>query len=212
MVGEQQENVKRSKEQIMADILNNPQYQETDQDGGDVVIPEEANLMSEEMATARMREVLREMFPYGDEQYIAITMKEMEGYNTKNFDYAAGGDPNGNFLRVASILSFYPGIRMDDPRAVAIIYLLKQLDNVLWSLSRGFEGKLEDIDSRLLDIHVYAKIARVLNNRLKAGDCVEYPVSGGPTRATMLEDIRRIVREEAEGSFMPDENGQGAGS
>ncbi len=178
--------------------------QETDQE--DVVIPEEANPMAEEMASASIGEMLREMFPYGDEQYIAITMKEMEGYNTKNFDYAAGGDPNGNFLRVASILSFYPGIRMDDPRAVAILYLLKQLDNVLWSLSRGFEGKLEDIDSRLLDIHVYAKIARVLNNRLKAGDCVEYPVSGGKDKSTMLEEIRRIVREEAEFGFEPDEN------
>ena len=40
---------------------------------------------------------------------------------------------------------------------------MKQLDQVCWSLSRGYEGVVEGLDPRFADIHVYAKIARVLN-------------------------------------------------
>ena len=163
----------------------------------DVVVSEDLTPpMTEEAIKGALGDTLHEMFPHGDGMFIDITLEEMEGYNRKNFDYAAGGDPNGNFLRVASMLSFYPGLRMDDPRAVAVVYLMKQLDNVLWSMSRGFEGDLENIDSRLFDIHVYAKIARVLNKRLKNGQCIEYPVHGGPTRESMIEEINRIVADQ----------------
>jgi len=45
---------------------------------------------------------------------------------------------------------------------------MKQWDQVLWSLSRGFEGKIEGIDPRLFDIGVYVKITRILNLRMQA--------------------------------------------
>ena len=163
---------------------------------GDVLIPEEANPMTEEAVQNELGSTLHEMFPHGDDLFIDITLEEMKGYNEKNFDYAAGGDPNGNFLRVASMLSFYPGLKMGDPRIVALVYMMKQLDNVLWSLSRGFEGDLENLDSRLFDIHVYAKIVRVLDTRLKGGECLDYPVVGGPSRESMIEEIQRIVSEQ----------------
>ena len=119
------------------------------------------NDMSEEEQESFLR-IMKTMFPDGDPFYMTITVKEMAKYSEKNFDYAGGGDPNGNFFRVASILSNYPNLDASHPVVIALIYALKQLDQVLWSLSRGFEGKIEGLDSRLVDIHIYVKICRVL--------------------------------------------------
>lgn len=94
-----------------------------------------------------------------------ITEEELELYEAKNKDYAGGGDRNGNFNRVASILSNYPQLKASDNRVVCLIYLLKQLDAVLWMLNEGYEGEVENIDSRLTDIHIYAKICRLLGDK-----------------------------------------------
>ena len=91
-----------------------------------------------------------------------LTCEELEFYEKKNEDYARGGDPNGNFRRVASVLSNYPGLDLSDPVVVAMVYLCKQLDAVLWMKAMGYEGEIENVDSRLKDVHVYAKIARTL--------------------------------------------------
>ena len=50
---------------------------------------------------------------------------------------------------------------------IALLYAMKQLDQVFWSLSRGFEGRIEGIDERLTDIHVYTKIVRVINAHMR---------------------------------------------
>ena len=115
-------------------------------------------------------EKLREQFGHGDPEFMAITIDEMKMYNAKNKDYAGGVagdtvDPNGNFNRVASIFSMYPGLGLGDPRVIAMTYAMKQIDQVLWSLSRGYEGNVEGLDARLADIHIYTKIIRVLNRR-----------------------------------------------
>jgi hypothetical protein len=94
--------------------------------------------------------------------YEELTQKEIELYKAKNKDYTKGGDPYGNFNRVASILSNYPKLDLAKPSVVCMVYLLKQLDAVLNMLSEGYEGEVETIDSRLTDIHVYAKIARLI--------------------------------------------------
>ncbi|KKL92634.1 hypothetical protein LCGC14_1882750 [marine sediment metagenome] len=112
--------------------------------------------------------LLQERFPHGDPLFLELTLAELDGYSAKNYDYAAGGeDPNGNFNRIAQILRLYPGLNIADPRMIAILYAFKQLDQVLWSLSRGFEGRIEGIDERLTDIHVYIKIARAINAHMK---------------------------------------------
>ena len=94
--------------------------------------------------------------------YEELTKQELELYRKKNEDYAKGGSPFGNFERVASILSLYPKLNLAQPRVVAMVYMLKQLDAALWMLSEGYEGEIENIDTRLTDVHVYAKLARLL--------------------------------------------------
>lgn len=117
--------------------------------------------------TDTMRAYIKEHFPNGDPTYIDITIEEMILYNAKNGDYAGGGDdPNGNFNRTAKFFEMYPNLRMSDPRVVALNLMMKQLDQVLWSLNRGYEGKVEGLDPRLADMHVYAKIARTINRHM----------------------------------------------
>lgn len=118
------------------------------------------------------REVLDQLvadhFTNGDPEFYNITADELEMYNVKNRDYAGGGDdPNGNFNRVSKFFAMYPDLKLSDPRVIALTYMMKQLDQVLWSLHRGYEGVIEGLDPRLADIHIYAKIARVINRSMK---------------------------------------------
>ncbi len=94
--------------------------------------------------------------------YEELTQQELELYQKKNKDYTQGGDSFGNFKRVSYILSLYPKLNLSNPQIVAMVYMLKQLDAALWMLSEGYEGEVENIDTRLTDVHVYAKIARLL--------------------------------------------------
>lgn len=116
-------------------------------------------------------EVLHKLYPNGDTKFVEMMYEEMELYNRKNYDYAAGiagqeVNPNGNFDRVAAWFAMYPGISLSDARVVCLSYIMKQLDQVAWSLSRGFEGKVEGLDPRLQDIAVYTNILRVINARM----------------------------------------------
>ena len=96
--------------------------------------------------------------------YQDLTKDELALYNKKNKDYTGNqGDKYGNFKRVSSILSLYPDLKLSDPRVVCLTYLLKQLDATLWMLNQNYEGKVENIDSRLQDVHIYAKICRLLS-------------------------------------------------
>uniref|UniRef100_A0A6M3JZL2 Uncharacterized protein n=1 Tax=viral metagenome TaxID=1070528 RepID=A0A6M3JZL2_9ZZZZ len=87
----------------------------------------------------------------------------MELHSEKNHDYAQGGDPLGNFKRVATILGLYPNLRLSNPEVVALVYSMKQLDATLWMLSRGYEGSVENVGTRLGDVAVYTKLARILH-------------------------------------------------
>jgi len=94
--------------------------------------------------------------------YKGLTEEELKLYLQKNKDYTQGGDEFGNFKRVSCILSLYPKLSLSDPQVIAMVYLMKQLDAALWMLSEGYEGEVENIDTRLTDVHVYAKIIRLL--------------------------------------------------
>jgi hypothetical protein len=100
---------------------------------------------------------------HGHPLFRDITEKELALHDAKNKDYAQGGDPLGNFKRVSVILKQYPGLRLSDPTVVAMVYAMKQLDAALWMLSKGYEGQVENVDTRLTDVHVYAKLARILH-------------------------------------------------
>lgn len=99
---------------------------------------------------------------HGHPLFYQLTEQEIQLHSSKNKDYAQGGDPLGNFKRVSAIKRLYPGLPWDSPVGVCLGYMLKQLDAAFWMLAKGYEGEVENIDSRLVDVHVYAKIARIL--------------------------------------------------
>jgi len=103
--------------------------------------------------------ILKEACPYGHKEFIPLLIKTAQLHSDKNHDYAAGGSPLGNFERVAAILDLYPDMELDDPVVVMMIYMLKQLDAVLWHLNTDIKHKVEGPISRLEDIHVYSGLA-----------------------------------------------------
>jgi hypothetical protein len=117
----------------------------------------------------KIKEELKREFPHGHPDFIALTLEELDLHSKKNRDYSFGGNPLGNFTRVAAILSNYPNLKLNDPTIVALVYLFKQLDAVLWLLNTDREGQVEGVDERLKDIHVYAKLARILYKERKNG-------------------------------------------
>ena len=108
-------------------------------------------------------EELKEAYPHGHPHFVPITVRELQLHSDKNHDYAQGGSPLGNFERVSAILALYPDLKLGDQRVVALVYALKQLDAVLWGLSKGIVHKVEGLNSRLQDISVYAKIVMCMN-------------------------------------------------
>lgn len=94
--------------------------------------------------------------------YQELTKQELELYERKNKDYTKGGDPYGNFNRVSAIKRLYPKMDWASPIGTCLDYMLKQVDSAFWMLSQGYEGEIETVDNRLMDVHIYAKIARLL--------------------------------------------------
>jgi hypothetical protein len=111
-----------------------------------------------------IEEQLRERFTHGHPDFIEKCLAEIDLHNDKNFDYTAGGDPLGNFKRVANILSMYPNLDASDAAIVAMIYALKQVDAYLWSKSNGHISRCESPAARLRDISVYAKIIDIIDS------------------------------------------------
>lgn len=110
----------------------------------------------------KLLDELQRAYPHGHPAFAAMTFLELELHSNKNHDYALGGDPLGNFKRVGAILALYPGLRLDQPQVVALVYLLKQLDATLWGMAKGITHKVEGLDGRLADVSVYAKLVRCL--------------------------------------------------
>ena len=103
-------------------------------------------------------ETMRADHPYGHPDFIPLSLAEVTLHSDKNHDYAIGGPPLGNFERVGTILALYPHLNPADPKVVALVYLLKQLDAVLWGLDQKIEHKVEGLLPRLRDISIYAKL------------------------------------------------------
>ena len=112
---------------------------------------------------------LKKLFPNGDPGFIPMFVDLMQLHSDKNFEYAHGGDALGNFNRVAAILAQYPNLKLADPSVVCLVYMLKQLDAVLWQMNSGYEGKIEGIVRRLEDIVVYSGIDILLQERKIGG-------------------------------------------
>ena len=107
-------------------------------------------------------EKLRSEYPHGHPEFIPLALEEIRLHSDKNHDYASGGPPLGNFERAAAILKLYPDFPYDTPEGWAMLHVIKQLDAVLWGLSRRITHKVEGLEPRLGDISVYAKIVRCI--------------------------------------------------
>lgn len=116
--------------------------------------------MGNELETTK--KLLKEKFNYGHPDFVDITFDEMDLHSKKNKDYAKGGNSLGNFNRVSNILSNYPNLDLSQPKVVALVYAMKQLDAVLWMWSQKYEGEVEGVQDRLRDIHIYMKLIRIL--------------------------------------------------
>jgi hypothetical protein len=123
------------------------------------------------MSTAHetLAALLRKAFPHGHYRFVEIAVEECDLHSRKNHDYAAGGDPLGNFRRVAAILALYPGLDLNDPAIVAMIYALKQLDAYLWLKSNKHTPAVEGLVERLRDVAVYARLVRIMEEHSKTG-------------------------------------------
>lgn len=122
-----------------------------------------------EVATDHMRKA----FPHGHADFIPLLVQIADLHSRKNKDYAAsdlGLSALGNFERVARIFSIYEeagaGLKLSDPRVIALVYSFKQLDQVLFSIAIGREGAIEGNETRLQDDAVY-KLITILLNRAK---------------------------------------------
>lgn len=104
-------------------------------------------------------EAIRQAYPHGHPRFLPMLMEKAKLHSDKNHDYAKGGNPLGNFERVANILGQYPGLALSDPVVVMLVYALKQVDAVLWGFAQGIEQKVEGPIERLGDVLVYSGIA-----------------------------------------------------
>lgn len=111
-----------------------------------------------------IKKALHEIYPHGHQDYITNALDKIKLHSEKNRDYALGGDPFGNFIRVSSFFAQYPGLSLSDPAIVALIYMFKQVDAVLWALSQGHDQE-ESVDARWPDVVVYAGIIEIMLTR-----------------------------------------------
>jgi hypothetical protein len=107
---------------------------------------------------------LQDKFPTVYPKFLDLIIEELQLFEAKNHDYASGGKVTGNFDRVANNLAQYPHFPYNDPRGVAVIYMLKQFDSIMWGLSQGIQHKVEGISGRAADLSVYAKILQIIES------------------------------------------------
>lgn len=140
--------------------------------------------------------LVREHFPNGDPHFYQLLLEEASLHNAKNYDYAHGGDPLGNFIRCGKILALYPGLDLSHPAVYAATLLLKQLDAALWMMAQGHESQTgEGVDARWRDVGVYAKLVQCLLHRVnrpwpRASNIIATPLAGQASEATCDEALR----------------------
>ena len=105
---------------------------------------------------------LRAAYPHGHPDFIPDMVDIVRLHSDKNYDYAKGGDPLGNFDRTAAIMRLYPDFPWATAYGSATVQMLKQLDAYLWMQSAKTEAKVEGTDSRLRDIQVFAGLIRIM--------------------------------------------------
>lgn len=105
---------------------------------------------------------IRRAFPHGHWKFTELLLAEARLHSDKNHDYAKGGDPLGNFKRVAGIMQQYPGFPWASPVGTAVVQMLKQLDAALWMTAQRTEARVEGVAQRWMDVSVFAKLIPIL--------------------------------------------------
>lgn len=107
---------------------------------------------------------IRKSFPNGDPSFPSVMVSLAKLHSDKNKDYGGKESPYGNFERVSKLLEIYPLFGTDKylKAKVGLLYMLKQFDAVMNSLSEDRELSTEGISSRLNDIAVYAVLVELM--------------------------------------------------
>jgi hypothetical protein len=98
----------------------------------------------------------------GHPRFYELSQAECDLHAAKNHDYARGGDPMGNFNRVSTILGLYPDFQWQSPAGFAWLLMWKQIDAVMWAMSKGDAQRVESVQDKLMDISVYSKLIMIL--------------------------------------------------
>ena len=141
-----------------AQLSTNPTFPIPIETCCDQCCPETGLVSPEELV-----DIVRQHYPNGHPDFVPTIMKEIALHSKKNHDYASGGNPLGNFNRVAKVLEMYPNLKLSNPAVVALVYMMKQLDAVLWMLSNGHTAQVEGIAERMQDVSVYSKLVPIIN-------------------------------------------------
>lgn len=99
---------------------------------------------------------------HGHPRFYELLDELADLHSRKNHDYAAGGNPLGNFQRRGDLYSRYPGLNLSDPVVVALVDMQKQLDAALWFCSNGHTAGVEGKIDRLRDVACYAILAMIM--------------------------------------------------
>ena len=105
-------------------------------------------------------EVFQAKHPHGHPDFAKYLLEDIKLHSAKNFSYAHGGPPLGNFQRVANIMSNYPKFPIDKPKGVLYMNMMKQLDSIMWAMCNE---KTPPKDHEQ-DLTIYSGIARCMNN------------------------------------------------
>lgn len=108
-------------------------------------------------------EALRAVYPHGHPDFIPRLLEIIKLHSDKNYDYALGGPPLGNFERTARIMRLYPKFPWATDYGCATGQMLKQVDAFMWQAQNPtFQPKVEGGDARLRDIAVFAQLIAIM--------------------------------------------------
>lgn len=115
---------------------------------------------AESPATGTREELLSsELTSHGHPKFNEFLYSEMKLYSLKNKGYAGGGQPLGNFTRAAKIMENYPNFPVHTAEGMAMMYVMKHFDAIMWALATGRRAP----DESLGDISVYMNLIRCMN-------------------------------------------------
>lgn len=137
----------------------------------------------------KIAQELKSVFPWGHPDFIPRMLEIIELHALKNFDYAHGGNPLGNFTRTAAIMQLYPKFPWATDYGCATVQMLKQLDAFLWQAQDPhFAPKVEGGDARLRDVTVFAQLISIMVAARPKGPCKD----GLWHTTTMQKDNRKV--------------------